>query len=329
MRTAFSTVVRESQDLACGVFDARGTHDRPVADRHAGPHQRHGDRRAPLPGRLPARHARAGRRADHQRPLDDRRPDQRHHRRSRRSSATAAWSRYFANLCHSRRHRRAQSSPPRRARSTRKGCAIPIMKLFDARRAERRAAADHPRQRAHAGRDDRRPLRAGRLQRRRRARRCCRSWTSSGSRASTRCRTRSSPAPSRRCATRSARCPTASTRNEAWSDGFEEPITSCVHADRRAATRSASTSPARRRRAAGHQRRAELHPRLRLFAIKAAICPDVPHNEGAFRPVHVTAPPGSILNCAGPGGGRGAPPDRPLPAERHLRRAGPGACRAG
>ena len=24
MRTAFSTVVRESQDLACGVFDTRG-----------------------------------------------------------------------------------------------------------------------------------------------------------------------------------------------------------------------------------------------------------------------------------------------------------------
>src|SRR3989304_3423138 len=36
------------------------------------------------------------------------------------------------------------------------------------------------------------------------------------------------------------------------------------------------------------------------FAIKAAICPDVPHNEGSFRPVHVTAPPGSILNALDP-----------------------------
>jgi N-methylhydantoinase B len=36
------------------------------------------------------------------------------------------------------------------------------------------------------------------------------------------------------------------------------------------------------------------------FAIKAAISPDVPHNEGSFRPVHVTAPPRSILNCEPP-----------------------------
>jgi N-methylhydantoinase B len=32
------------------------------------------------------------------------------------------------------------------------------------------------------------------------------------------------------------------------------------------------------------------------FAIKAAISPDVPNNDGSFRPVHVTAPDGSILN---------------------------------
>ncbi|MCY4370087.1 MAG: hydantoinase B/oxoprolinase family protein [bacterium] len=36
------------------------------------------------------------------------------------------------------------------------------------------------------------------------------------------------------------------------------------------------------------------------FAMKAAISPDVPHNDGAFRPVHVSAPPGSILNCLEP-----------------------------
>jgi N-methylhydantoinase B len=36
------------------------------------------------------------------------------------------------------------------------------------------------------------------------------------------------------------------------------------------------------------------------FAIKAAICPEVPHNEGSFRPVHVSAPPGSILNALDP-----------------------------
>lgn len=36
------------------------------------------------------------------------------------------------------------------------------------------------------------------------------------------------------------------------------------------------------------------------FAIKAALAPEVPHNEGSFRPVHVSAPPGSILNALPP-----------------------------
>jgi N-methylhydantoinase B len=36
------------------------------------------------------------------------------------------------------------------------------------------------------------------------------------------------------------------------------------------------------------------------FAMKAAVNPEVPHNDGAFRPVHVTAPDGSILNCREP-----------------------------
>jgi N-methylhydantoinase B len=36
------------------------------------------------------------------------------------------------------------------------------------------------------------------------------------------------------------------------------------------------------------------------FALKAAIYPEVPHNDGGFRPVHVTAPPGSILNALPP-----------------------------
>ena len=36
------------------------------------------------------------------------------------------------------------------------------------------------------------------------------------------------------------------------------------------------------------------------FAVKAAIYPDVPHNEGSFHPVQITAPPGSILNALDP-----------------------------
>lgn len=36
------------------------------------------------------------------------------------------------------------------------------------------------------------------------------------------------------------------------------------------------------------------------FAVKAALAPDVPHNAGSFRPVTVTAPRGSVLNCVDP-----------------------------
>ncbi|MER6988253.1 hydantoinase B/oxoprolinase family protein [Saccharopolyspora hirsuta] len=36
------------------------------------------------------------------------------------------------------------------------------------------------------------------------------------------------------------------------------------------------------------------------FAIKAALAPEVPHNAGSFRPVEVTAPRGSVLNCVDP-----------------------------
>ncbi|GAA2098674.1 hydantoinase B/oxoprolinase family protein [Brevibacterium salitolerans] len=36
------------------------------------------------------------------------------------------------------------------------------------------------------------------------------------------------------------------------------------------------------------------------FAIKAALAPEVPHNEGSFRPVTTTAPEGSVLGCVDP-----------------------------
>jgi N-methylhydantoinase B len=36
------------------------------------------------------------------------------------------------------------------------------------------------------------------------------------------------------------------------------------------------------------------------YALKAAICPEVPNNEGSFRPVRIHAPEGSILHCRKP-----------------------------
>ena len=57
------------------------------------------------------------------------------------------------------------------------------------------------------------------------------------------------------------------------------------------------------------------------FALKAAIAPGVPHNDGSFTPVHVTAPEGSILNCRPARAGR-------LPARRRPLRPRRGAGRA-
>ena len=205
MRTAFSTVVRESQDLACGVFD-RAAHDRPVADRHARPHQRDGHRHAPLPGRLPAGDARAGRRADHQRPVET---------AGQINDITVVTPvfrggrvvAYFANTCHSPDiGGRVLSAEAREVYE--EGLRIPIMKLFARGEPNETLLRDHPRQRAHARRDDRRPVRADR-----------RATTSARAsllrvhgrvrpaRLSRRCRTRSSGAPSGRCARRSRALP--------------------------------------------------------------------------------------------------------------------------
>ena len=94
--------------------------------------------------------------------------------------------------------------------------------------------------------------------------------------------------------------PDGEWRNETWSDGFEEPIVV------RCAVRIAGdeifidfsgSSPQSTR---GINVVLNYTHAYASFAIKAAICPDVPHNEGSFRPVHVSAPAGSILNALDP-----------------------------
>ncbi len=96
------------------------------------------------------------------------------------------------------------------------------------------------------------------------------------------------------------RLPDGEWHNETWSDGFEEPIVV------RCAVKIAGdeifidftgSSPQSTR---GINVVLNYTHAYASFAIKAAICPDVPHNEGSFRPVHVSAPPGSILNALDP-----------------------------
>jgi len=88
--------------------------------------------------------------------------------------------------------------------------------------------------------------------------------------------------------------------NESWSDGYDEPI--CIKVavtieDEDMFIDFAGSSPQSSR---GINVVLNYTHAYASFAIKAAVSPEVPHNEGAFRPVHVTAPPGSILNCLEP-----------------------------
>ena len=94
--------------------------------------------------------------------------------------------------------------------------------------------------------------------------------------------------------------PNGTWSTESWSDGYDEPIrirATVTIRDEDIDIDFAGSSP---------QSRWGINVVLNYthayasFAIKATLSPDVPHNHGAFLPVHVTAPEGSILNCQEP-----------------------------
>ena len=94
--------------------------------------------------------------------------------------------------------------------------------------------------------------------------------------------------------------PNGRYENESWSDGFDEPIhikVAVTVEDEDLFIDFAGSSPQSTR---GINVVLNYTHAYASFAIKAAISPEVPHNEGAFRPVHVSAPAGSILNCLEP-----------------------------
>jgi len=88
--------------------------------------------------------------------------------------------------------------------------------------------------------------------------------------------------------------------HEGWSDGFDEPIrlhvAVTVEGDELTIDFAGSSPQSRY----GINLVLNYTHAYASFAAKAALAPDVPHNEGSFRPVRVTAPPGSILNCLEP-----------------------------
>ena len=102
--------------------------------------------------------------------------------------------------------------------------------------------------------------------------------------------------------------PDGTYRYQTQADGFDEPIdlnlTITIDGDLLTAD-YAGTSPQVPQAINVVMNYTEAYT---TFGVKCAVAPDVPNNEGSFRPVTVSAPEGSILNCL-----------RPAPvAARHL-----------
>jgi len=88
--------------------------------------------------------------------------------------------------------------------------------------------------------------------------------------------------------------------NDAWSDGFDEPIYIKVTLTIQGEDIFIDFAGSSLQSPWGINVVLNYTHAYASFAIKAAISPEIPHNEGSFRPVHVTAPLGSILNCVEP-----------------------------
>jgi N-methylhydantoinase B len=87
---------------------------------------------------------------------------------------------------------------------------------------------------------------------------------------------------------------------EMTSDGFDEPITIRVRCEIRGdelRVDYAGSSLASRRGINVVMNYTEAYT---TYGVKVIVSPDVPNNEGAFRPLRITAPPGSILNVQRP-----------------------------
>jgi N-methylhydantoinase B len=97
-----------------------------------------------------------------------------------------------------------------------------------------------------------------------------------------------------------SKLPSGEWSSETWSDGFEEPILIRCRVKISGEEIYIDFTGSSPQSARGINVVLNYTHAYASFAIKAAICPDVPHNEGSFRPVHVSAPPGSILNALEP-----------------------------
>ena len=97
-----------------------------------------------------------------------------------------------------------------------------------------------------------------------------------------------------------SKIPNGSYRSEVTIDGFDQPLTiDClvtIHDDTLSVDYE-GTSPQVKRGINVVMNYTEAYS---TYTLMAAIAPQIPNNEGAFRPITITAPEGSILNCRRP-----------------------------
>lgn len=97
-----------------------------------------------------------------------------------------------------------------------------------------------------------------------------------------------------------AELPDGVYENEVFSDGYEEPVRLHVTITKRGdelLVDYSGSSPESKR---GINVVLNYTHAYTTYALKCALAPDVPNNEGSFRPVTVTAPPRSILHALPP-----------------------------
>ena len=97
-----------------------------------------------------------------------------------------------------------------------------------------------------------------------------------------------------------AELPDAVLSHEVVADGYEEPVRLRVTIAKRGDELDVDwtgSSPASSR---GINVVLNYTHAYTTYALKCALAPEIPNNEGSFRPVHVTAPPGSILHALPP-----------------------------
>jgi len=94
--------------------------------------------------------------------------------------------------------------------------------------------------------------------------------------------------------------PDGTYRNTVFSDGYEEPVrleVAIIKTGDSVVVDWSGSSPESKR---GINVVLNYTHAYTTYAMKCALAPDVPNNEGSFRPVKVTAPPRSILNAQPP-----------------------------